>query len=51
MLVERDGQQLRIPVTPVPSGADGSGRIGIQLAANADIVKKRGSGPVEVRLA
>ena len=48
MLVERNGQQLSIPVTPVPSGADGSGRIGIQLAANADIMKRTGEGPVQV---
>lgn len=47
MLVERNGQQLSIPVTPVPSGADGSGRIGIQLAANADIMKRTGEGPVQ----
>jgi hypothetical protein len=44
--VQRGEERLRIPVTPTPSGSDGSGRIGITLAANAKIVKKKGGDVV-----
>jgi hypothetical protein len=45
--VERSGERLEVRVTPAPSGPDGSGRIGIQLAANADVVQRRGEGPAQ----
>lgn len=47
MSVDRGGERLSIPVTPAPS-KDGSGRIGISLAANADVRRKVASGPIQV---
>ena len=40
----RDGKPLELPITPaeVP---DGSGRIGVQLAANAKLVQRRAGDP------
>lgn len=47
--MDRQGELLSIPVTPAPTGSDGSGRIGISLAANADILRRKPEGPVQVR--
>lgn len=47
LTVQRAGEQLVIPVTPAPSSKDGTGRIGIQLASNAEILRKSASNPAE----
>ncbi|KAL4422726.1 hypothetical protein ABPG75_008923 [Micractinium tetrahymenae] len=47
LTVDRQGELLSIPVTPAPTGSDGSGRIGISLAANAEILRRKADGPVQ----
>ncbi len=50
LTVDRQGEMLSIPVTPAPTGSDGSGRIGISLAANADFLRIKPDGPIQVCL-
>lgn len=45
--VQRGDAQLTIPVTPQLS-EDGKGRIGVQLAANGEIVRRRPDNPLTV---
>ena len=47
LTVVRGAQTLAIPVTPAPSPKDGSGRIGISLASNADVARKKAANPVD----
>jgi len=45
--VQRDGQTLLIELTPEP-GADQKGKIGVQLAPNGELVRKRAGSFVEI---
>ena len=46
LTIQRDNKTLAISLTPKP-GADGKGRIGVQLAPNGKIVRHRASNLVE----
>ena len=46
LTISRQKQIVHIPVTPVLA-ADGGGRIGVSLAANARVVRKAAAGPVQ----
>ncbi|KAL3143480.1 hypothetical protein ABBQ38_002288 [Trebouxia sp. C0009 RCD-2024] len=44
--IDRKGESLEIPVTPAEA-PDGTGRIGVQLAANAQVTRKISKDPLE----
>lgn len=47
MTVQRGGETLALPVTPAPSPKDGTGRIGIQLTSNNEVLRKVAANPVQ----
>ena len=46
--MDRNGERLQVPVTPSQSG-DGTGRVGIQLASNSKVLRKKAGDPLMVR--
>lgn len=44
--IDRKGESLEVPVTPAEA-PDGTGRIGVQLAANAQVTRKISKDPLE----
>lgn len=46
LTIQRDNKTISVSVTPKP-GADGKGRIGVQLAPNGTIVRRRAANLVE----
>jgi hypothetical protein len=46
--LDRNGERLQVPVTPSQSG-DGTGRVGIQLASNSKVLRKKAGDPLMVR--
>ena len=46
LTIDRKGEELQVPIAPA-EGPDGLGRIGVQMAANAEIIHITSNSPQE----